>query len=203
MAEIFQRYDGLRQRVVAEALGFERARLDFVFGLPVQFADFVHDPFADGGMGAGDAGLAIVEIVLEPDFLGFKRGVFPVNAVGQLFCPFDGGLVRQPGGGGGLGAALAVQPFLARGTILDGALQRVQQRKHFLDAQVTHNFCSSKINENRPVRERVCKREFRLRTIPSKPPHFMRRQTGCNPKQTGQRGTACSQAGPRLPPRAI
>ena len=142
--EIFQRHDGVGQRVVAEALGFERARLDFVFRLPVLLADFVHHPFADGGVGAGDAGLAVVEIELALDFSRLKRGVFRVNAAGQFLRPFDGGLVRQPGGGGGLGAELAVQLLLARGKIPDGAFQRVQQREHFFDARITHNFCSAK-----------------------------------------------------------
>ena len=58
---------------------------------------------------------------------------------GQLFRPFDAGLVRQLGGGGGLGMEIRVQLLLARGKIPDGAFQRVQQREHFLDARITHN----------------------------------------------------------------
>ena len=37
--EIFQHHDGVRQRVVADMLGFQRAGLDFEFGPPLQFAD--------------------------------------------------------------------------------------------------------------------------------------------------------------------
>jgi hypothetical protein len=121
----------------------------------VQFADFVQHLFADGGVGARDAGLAVVEVELALDFSGFKRGAFPVDAGGQFLRPFDGGLVRQPGGGGGLRAEITVQLLLARGKIADGAFQRVQHREHFFDARITHNFRSAKAKRN-PSGARVC-----------------------------------------------
>ena len=87
----------------------------------------------------------------------FKRRVFPVNGGGQVLRPFEGGFVRQPGGGGGLGAEIAVQFRLARGKIPDGAFQRVQQRQHFTDSgiSVRHVFHQN-LNENPLPRERVC-----------------------------------------------
>ncbi len=139
LPEIFQRHDGLRQRVVAAALGLQRAGLDFVFRFTVQLADFVHHPLANGGVGAGDAGLAVVEIELALNFSRFERRVFRVHAAGQLFRPPDGGIVRQLGGGGGLRAQIAVQLLLARGKIADGIFQRVQQRDHFFGTRITHN----------------------------------------------------------------
>ena len=105
----------------------------------MQLADFVHHLLADGGVGAGDAGLAVVEVELALDFSRFERGVFRVHAAGQFFRPLDGGLVRQPGGGGGLRAQIAVQLLLARGKIADGIFQRVQQREHFFGTRITHN----------------------------------------------------------------
>ena len=52
-----------RQRLVAETLGFQRARLDSVFQLPVMLADFVHHPLADGGVGLVDPRLPVVKCV--------------------------------------------------------------------------------------------------------------------------------------------
>ncbi len=129
--------------------------LDFIFQLPVVLADFIHHPLADGGVGLVDAGLPIFVISLTPVFSLRKFGVLAVNGLGQFLRPFDDRVVRQPGGGGGLGAELAVQLLLARGAIPDGAFQRVQQREHFFDAQITHNLCPAEAKRN-PSVARVC-----------------------------------------------
>jgi len=132
--EIFQRHDRVGQRVVAARRSASSVFAWILyFDWPVQLADFVHHPFADGGMGAGNAFLAVVKIALALDFSGFKRGAFRVNAAGQFFRPFDGGLGSTTGRRRRLGARKSPFNFSsARGKIADGRLSARPAARAFL-----------------------------------------------------------------------
>ena len=63
---------------------------------------------------------------------GLRPGKFPVEF--GLPLPVSGFKGVEFRGGPGL--EIMVQPLLARGKVLDRALERVQQREHFIDAQI-------------------------------------------------------------------
>ena len=152
--EIFQGCGGICQFGVPFVFRSHCARLK-----PVLLASFpvgsLHDLPVAREVGLGDAGFALFKPGPAIFLFRFQADFRVGDAFGQprrllLGCRFKRLRFR-----GGPGMELAVQLLLPRGKIMEGAFQRVQQREHFVDAQVTHNLCSSKA-KRKPSGARAC-----------------------------------------------
>jgi len=114
-------------------------------------------------VGLGDAGFFAFRT--WPANFSFSLQVVSASAMLRTSAPPAPGLMLQmPSFRGSPGVKLVVQLLLARGKILEGALEPVQKREHFIGSQMAaHNLCTSKLNETRPVRECVCECKSRVR----------------------------------------